>query len=327
MKDFYKKKGAYNNPPNPTPPTDDNLEDSFHSAGDSEPGDIMAVEYDTANDRDGEGAEQKASNIKLQCNPKKLQMWFQILENKMQFCQIKSQWLKLQTLTSLLPTELLDHIEAFAALPQAQAGATCYLQAKKRLLDIYGQKPEECYDLATGLMMSSTPSELARRIVDLVCENKLAPLVDCCGCAKMAFGIWRKKLPASVRQGLGCSTFENGTWEDTLGKADAIYRNNAATTAQVAEVVDQQADAAVSAVGRGQPYRGRGRGARGRGRGGRGRGQGQRPQQPRQEKETVPEACCPQHKRYGREAYYCMNILTCPWKSSVKPPTSASNGN
>ena len=56
----------------------------------------------------------------------------------MQFAQICAQWTKLQVLTTVLPANLLVHIESFVALPQASAGETCYHDAKLRLIDIYG---------------------------------------------------------------------------------------------------------------------------------------------------------------------------------------------
>ena len=49
-------------------------------------------------------------------------------------------------------------------------------RAKQRLLEIYSKKPEDKYDLAVDLVMVTTPSDLARRIVDLICDNKTQPL-------------------------------------------------------------------------------------------------------------------------------------------------------
>ena len=149
---------------------------------------IMAP-YDQENGTDGEGATKNMFNIRLECDTKKIKLWFQVLENKMQFAQIRAQWTKLQVLTTVLPANLLGHIEAFAAIPQASAGSTSYYQAKQRLLSIYGEKPQESYDKATRLVMATTPSKLARQITDLICENKQRPLEGCC-CAKTVMGIW-----------------------------------------------------------------------------------------------------------------------------------------
>ena len=95
--------------------------------------------YDTENGTDGEGATKAMFHIKLECDTKKIKLWFQVLENKMQFAEIRAQWTKFQVLTTVLPASLLGHIEAFAALPQASATATCYYDAKLRLIDIYAE--------------------------------------------------------------------------------------------------------------------------------------------------------------------------------------------
>ena len=165
--------------------------DSFEEAQ-TTPENTMAP-YDMENGTDGEGATKTMFNIKLECDTKKIKLWFQVLENKMQFAQIKAQWTKLQVLTTVLPASLLGHIEAFAALPQASAGATCYHDAKLRLIDIYGEKPHELYEKATKLVLATTPSELAGRITDLICDHKQTPLEGCC-CAKIVMGIWLRQL-------------------------------------------------------------------------------------------------------------------------------------
>ena len=115
--------------------------DSFEEAQ-TTPENTMAP-YDMENGQDGEGTTKAMFNIKLKCDTKKIKLWFQVLENKMQFAQIKAQFTKLQFLTTVLPASLLGHIEAFAALPQASVGATCYYDAKLRLIDINGEKPHE----------------------------------------------------------------------------------------------------------------------------------------------------------------------------------------
>ena len=117
--------------------------------------------YDKENGADGEGATKNMFNIRLECDTKKIKLWFQVLENKMQFAQIRAQWTKLQVLTTVLPANLLSHIKSFAALPQASAGVTCFYDAKLRLIDIYGEKPQESYDKATKWVRATTPSELA----------------------------------------------------------------------------------------------------------------------------------------------------------------------
>ena len=113
-----------------TPPTDqESNTPPVHQGGSSQSFDLEEevttdssnmVNYDQENATDGENAQKMLHTIKLDCDPEKIEMWFQILENKMAFVEIKSQWTKLQVLTSLLSTtpKMLANIEAFAALPR-----------------------------------------------------------------------------------------------------------------------------------------------------------------------------------------------------------------
>ena len=89
--------------------------------------------YDQENASDGENAHNMLHTVKLDCDTEKIEMWFQILENKMDFLEIKSQWTKLQVLTSLLSTtpKVLANIESLAALPRASANNNCYSEQNR----------------------------------------------------------------------------------------------------------------------------------------------------------------------------------------------------
>ena len=270
------------------------------------------VDYDQENASDGENAHNMLHTIKLDCDTEKIEMWFQILENKMDFLEIKSQWTKLQVLTSLLSTtpKVLANIESFAALPRASASNNCYYRAKQRLLAIYSKKPEDKFDLAMDLIMVTTPSDLARQIIDLICENKAEPLAECCACQKTCFGIWRRKMSEPVRRAIAGKSFANGEMDTVLTIADAIERT-AKVQGQVSAVetsvsgTSQEGETQVSVFTRGGTARGGGT----RGRNHRGGYRGQ---------QTVPDGSCPQHRRYGRKAYYCMDIASCPMKDILK---------
>ena len=297
---------------------------------------INMAPYDQENGTDGEGATKAVFNIKQECDPKKIRMWFQILENKMQFAQIKAQWTKLQVLTTVLPAELLTHIEAFAAVPQASAGSKCYYEAKSRLMDIYGDKPHESYEKAIGLVIVTTPSELARRIIDLICDHKQKPLKECC-CAKVVMGIWLRQLSPQVKQAISHRQLEEGNMEETFRVADAVHRSVQASespiTHKVAEVnnpdetlpaLDPVA-ALRQARGRGTPNR-RYRGNRGyRGRNNTNPQQGRQSYQPSwgpRHADNPPQSSCRQHWRFGKTAYYCRGTDSspCPWKEYCIPP-------
>ena len=117
-----------------------------------------------------------------------------------------------------------------------------------------------------------------------------------------------------VRRAIAGKSFANGNLEEVLKLADAVEKSVniqgqvSAVEATGSGTGQETETTPVSAVARGGGSRGRGQrgGYRGRGRG---RGQGQQKGQ-----ETVPDGSCPQHKRYGREAYYCIDISSCPMK-------------
>ena len=127
-----------------------------------------------------------------------------------------------------------------------------------------------------------------------------------------------------VKMAIAGKSFANGDLDEVLKLADAIEKT-VKIQGQVSAVettvsgTAQEGDTAVWVLTRGGSARGgssRGRSQRGgyRGRGhGRGRGQGQQKGQ-----ETVPDGSCPQHRRYGREAFYCMDVSSCPMKDIVK---------
>ena len=147
-----KKEESKNRPKleNPSPSGTESGGDSSFEEAQTTSENNMAP-YDTENGTDEEGATNTMFNIKLECDTKKIKLWFQVLENKMQFAQIRAQWTKLQVLTTVLPANLLGHIEAFAALPQASAGATCFYDAKLRLIDMYGE-PLGPWPMQSGTM-------------------------------------------------------------------------------------------------------------------------------------------------------------------------------
>ena len=301
---------------------------------------IIMAPYDQENGTDGDGAMKAVFNIKQDCDPKKIKMWFQILENKMQFAQIKAQWTKLQVLTTVLPPHLLTHIETFAAVPQASAGSTCYYDAKLRLIDIYGEKPHESFEKAIQQVLVTTPSELARRIIYLICDHKQKPLQNCC-CAKIVMGIWLRQLSTQVKQAIAHMQLGGSNMEETFRVADAVHRSMQTENQSVVQPVARpvaavanpdetlpaldQVAALNQARGRGTPNR-RFRGSRGY----RGRGNNNPPQDrqsyptsrgPRHA-DNPPQDSCRQHWRFGKSAYYCRGTESspCPWKEYCIPP-------
>ena len=130
-------------------------------------------------------------------------------------------------------------------------------------------------------------------------------------------------MSEQVKTAIAGKSFADGQMETVLTIADAIERTTkvqgqTSAVESTGSGTAQEGENQVSVLTRGGNARGgstRGRSQRGgyRGRGpGRGRGQSQKGQN------KVPEGSCPQHKRYGREAYYCMDVSSCPMKDILQ---------
>ena len=148
-------------------------------------------------------------------------------------------------------------------------------------MEIYGPSGEEAFERAMSRVLSGKPSQLARALVDDLCDHDL----DGCCCHKFIFGLWRRSLPDNVKAGVAHLEFNATTFKQITTLADKIYGSNKKSQvhASVAAINTEthpgvletgfhqnwpgEATQEVAAL---QQWRG-GRGGRGRGRG-RGRG-------------------------------------------------------
>ena len=298
----------------------------------------MAPIFEDENGADATDVFSKLSHIKVAYMANDLPYWFRMLEQKMRFAQVKAQYTKLQVLTDQLPSQVLEELKPILSA-QDEESATCYKEVKTRILELFGPKEQEDYAKATQLLLSSTPSQLARRIIALICEHKVKPLETCC-CKKTVAGIWLSKLPEEVQTALATETLGGGNLEATLMKADAVYYTLKKQKPQVA-VISEKGGTLSSHTGEtngadqvaAMSTRGRGRGSgnsRGRGRGNKTLGasntatttssnpKGKHQGIPRHS-DAPPETVCRQHWRYGKSAHYCTDRATCPWKDLLAP--------
>ena len=133
---------------------------------------IVRMLFDTENDSDPADIATKANNAKLEWK-KDIQFWLQQLEVQMRFIGIKSQWTKMQVVERLLPEKAAEDVKHLLRIREEDAGETCYKTLKDYIIDLYGTKDEDVYDRAAGLMITSTPSHLARQLIDIVCHIKV----------------------------------------------------------------------------------------------------------------------------------------------------------
>ena len=116
----------------------------------------MPPKYDEANTTDPDDLFQKVGNIKLEWpDDDDIVFWISQLETKMRFAGIKSQFLKLQVLTNVLPAKLMPPIKPLLRLMTDETDATCYKRVKTRLLEVFGKKEEEEMQQASQIVMTS----------------------------------------------------------------------------------------------------------------------------------------------------------------------------
>ena len=138
---------------------------------------------------------------------------------------------------------MVEDIQDLLSKGKSTAGATPYKDVKTRIVEIYGQRPEDVYKVAKDLMLTGKPSQLARKLIQVVCP-KHADMVGCCSEA-MISGMWREKLPPLVRAGVADMSLGGGNLNSTLNTADSIY----ASSGEQAVVAIQLTAAAAAAAG------------------------------------------------------------------------------
>ena len=149
-------------------------------------------------------------------------------------------------------------------------------------------------------MLVTTPSELARRIIYLICDHKQKPLKDCC-CAKVVMGIWLRQLSPQVKQAIAPMQLGEGKMEETFRVADAVHRSMKTETQTITQPV-----ATIATTDKTLPIatlqQARGRGQR--------------------HADNPPQSSCRQHWRFGKAAYYCRGTESspCPWKEYCTTP-------
>ena len=164
----------------------------------------------------------------------------------------------------------------------------------------------------------------------------------CNNCLAIISALWRRQLPAQVRSGIAKYKLTPQNFDTVLQEADDIFDSSGHTPA-VAAVGAPSLDetqpglsypvaevAAIRGRGGGSNRRGgRGRGGRGRGNRGGQSGQSQQPAAPSSgPKHKGPKhpdlppgdwSGCGVHYKYGKNAHFCAEPASCPWKNVYKP--------
>ena len=310
------------------------------------------VNFEDEDGADATDAQTKSCQIKLDFDRKNLRKWIKKLEVRLEFCDTKSQWLKRVVLENLLPSDMQECMNDLLMKEKSEAGATIYKECKARLLLVHGPRPEEDFAKAQTMILTGLPSDGAKKLKEMLCK-KSHTLDECCAAPGLS-KLWRDMLPPIVKAGV--ASFDLTThWDEALRTADAIFRAQqsntpvppavAAVTTAVNEAaaalnyqtpadLDTSADAsafhavnqlAVQLAAFGKTFNKRGKGqTRGQNRV-KPRGAAGRPQPQQQPKPTQPhpdgppDNACKIHLLHGKNAYYCANRATCPWRDIIAP--------
>ena len=311
------------------------------------------IPFDTEDGADEAGAMREACARveKVEWDMTDLLFVFTQLETKMASSGVKKQFTKFQVVSGVLPKRILDQVKSMVRRNEAEfPNKDAYKLLKKEILKIFGPKQEAAIERGLSRVLTSTPSELARQLVNDLCKHELT--CDCC----QAFisTLWKRQLPGNVRAGIAHITFSKQTFDAIVTLADDIFLSTKASstvaaiqssaaappTASMDETLPAipYATQEVNAVsrGRGQGWRGgRGRGGRNNRGGGRGGQNGQNNQQqsggasggqnPRHKGTKHPDlpagdvnSYCSMHFKWGRSAFFCSEPGTCPWKNVFK---------
>ena len=285
----------------------------------------MTFEDENGKDTDGALGAALRSLERLEWDANDVQWFFNRCETRMSAAGVKKNYTKFQVLSEIIPKKVQDQMKPLLRKSETDfTNNDGYKILKTNILKIFGPRPEASMDRALNRVLSGTPSELARQLVDDMCKKEL----DCECCPNNVLAMWRRHLPTGVKAGIAHTTFDKANFDATVQLADDIFSTQ--NPAQVAAISSGGA-AALDETQPAIPYPeiaairgGRGRG-RGRGRGNRGRGGQGQPQQSNRRGAKHPDLppgdfkWCNMHFKFGKGSYFCADPTSCPWKDITAP--------
>ena len=199
--------------------------------------DIMpTANYDAQHaDDEAAGAMEKAVNMlkNFQWQAEDLHFYFAQVEVKMKQSGVKSNFTKLQVLSTILPTKAINSIKNIlkkqeSEFPQKDA----YLQAKTKLVRVFGPCENADFERAMGRVMTDKPSQLAEDLINDLCDKELK---NCC-CIKVIGGLWRRAMPSAVRQAVAHYDFTRNNLANIMQVADDVFQSTKTPVLQIAAV-------------------------------------------------------------------------------------------
>ena len=265
---------------------------------------IVPFQDEDGVDENGALREACARVEKVAWDENDLHFTFTQIETKMASSGVKKQFTKFQVLTEALPKVVINECKDLLRRNEAEfPDKNAYKLLKQKVLRVFGPKQEDAVDRALGRVMAGKPSQLARALVDDICQNNF----DCKCAAVTVAAVSSGVAPAGV------------------GTNPSLNETQPALQYPVAQEVN--------AIGRGRGGRGRGnrgyRGNRGGNRNNRGgqqsggaSGGGGQNRFSGTKHPDLPDGewrGCSMHFRWGRSAFFCSEPSTCPWKDIYTP--------
>ena len=289
-----------------------------------------------------------------------LDFYFNQIETVMATNGVKKNYTKFQTLASIIPKQVRDEVKPLLRLKETELAGAGYKKLKDKILKIFRPAEEADFERAMSRVLTGLPSQLARAILNDICKNELDGC--CCyktvaGIWKRSLPLAVKQQLAPYR--MSKDTFEEMCQiaDDVYGSTRPSGVVAAVGVPQVAAVQapaytlpDQLAEQSelnqgfseqflsspqVAAM---RQFGGRGRGqfsqrarGRGRGRGNRGgtqtQGLGQKDARVRwpnvaRAADLPPFQSCRKHWQFGKNAHWCEEPASCPWRSFFVPKTN-----
>ena len=243
---------ARKNPP-PSNQSESESEDENDLEGNSSNDMAPTVNYDAHHaDDEGENAMEKAISS-LKNHPwmeEDLKFYFSRVEVKMKAAGVKSNFTKLQVLSTIIPAKVMTELKSLLSKQESEfTNKDGYLQAKTKILQIFGPPEGAEVERALGRVLSGKPSQLWNALTEDLCEKELK---NCC-CLKIVAALWRKAIPTSVRQAVAHYDLRLNTVKDILQVADDVYESNKtpAASASVAAIAANVAAMSLAASEKG----------------------------------------------------------------------------
>ena len=194
----------------------------------------MAVFEDENGVDDDKALSQALSLIKgFEWKPTNINFYFNQLETKMTTAGVKKNWTKFQVLTAVLPAQVQD--ELISTLQKSEAdfpNNDAYKILKQKILKIFGQTEEARFERAMQRTLTGKPSQLARALVNDICDKELA---GCC-CSRAVATLWKQKIPLAVRQAVAHIKFTKENFDTIVGVADSVFLSSRPSGVTVAAV-------------------------------------------------------------------------------------------